>query len=469
MTGTESEGGAARWERVQEIFAEALARTGEEREAYLRRACRGDDVLRDEVESLLDASAASDVYFGDLADRAGITLSPTLDEAGSPETGAGEDPRPDLIGQRLGQYEVLRWLGAGGMASVYLAERRGEGFTQRVALKVVTRRISDPSVERRPHEERRILARLEHHAIARLIDGGITEEGCPFYAMEYVEGTDVLAYCDEERLDVAGRLRLFLDVCAAVQFAHERLVVHCDLKPNNIFVTTEGNVKLLDFGVARLIDPDSEGDELTGLWFTPAYASPEQVRRERPGTASDVYSLGVLLYELLTGHRPYRFQSRLREEVVRTVGEVTPTPPSEIVTQPTLRAHGAEVPPRTLARSRASTPEAMRRRLKGDLDTIVMKALAKEQGARYSTADQLAGDIRRHLEHRPISALPSTPRYRLSKFVHRNRGTVVAAAFVFVTLGAGIAATLWQAGRATEAAARARALKEEKGRCDDRP
>jgi serine/threonine protein kinase/tetratricopeptide (TPR) repeat protein len=456
VTGTGSTGAAELWERVQEVFAEALGLATDERGAYLARVCGSDSGLRAEVESLLEASAQSDAYFGDLADRAGITLSPTLDEAAAPDAVAGADPRPDLIGQRIGQYEVLQWLGEGGMASVYLAERRGEGFTQRVALKVVTRRISDPDVERRTHEERRILARLEHHAIARLIDGGITDEGYPFYAMEYVEGRDVLTYCDEERLGVQARLRLFLDVCTAVQFAHERLVIHCDLKPNNIFVTAEGNVKLLDFGVARLVDPDSEGDQVTGLWFTPAYASPEQVRRERPGTASDVYSLGVLLYELLTGHRPYRFQSRLREEVVRTVGEVAPARPSEIVTQPTQRTHGAEVPADALARSRDSSPEAMRRLLKGDLDAIVMKALAKEQGARYSTAEQLAGDIRRHLEHRPISSLPRTRRYRLSKFVRRNRGTVVAAAVVFITLGAGIAATMWQAGRATEAATLAR-------------
>jgi len=454
VTPTESGDAAARWALVQEIFADALGLEGNDRNAYLAGRCGGDEELRAEVESLLDASAESDAYFGGLADRAGITLSPTLDAAG--EAPGEEDPRPDLIGRQIGQYEILEWLGAGGMASVYLAERRGDGFTQRVALKVVTRRISDPSMERRTHEERSILARLEHHAIARLIDGGITEEGFPFYAMEYVQGRDLVSYCDEQRLDVPARLALFLDVCGAVQFAHERLVIHCDLKPNNIFVTAEGNVKLLDFGVARLIDPDAEGDQVTGLWFTPAYASPEQVRRERPGTASDVYSLGVLLYELLSGHRPYRFQSRLREEVVRTVGEVAPVPPSEIVTQPTTRTHGGEVAADTLALARGSTPERIRRHLRGDLDAIVMKALAKDQSTRYSTAAQLATDIRRHLEHRPIHSRPPTRRYRLAKFARRNRGAVLAASIVFVTLGGGIAATLWQARRATEAAARAR-------------
>lgn len=453
---------AERWQRVQDILGEALDLEASLRGALLDERCEGDPGLRAEVESLVRASEASDEYFGDLAGRAGLTLSDLTASEGPArvdDSTISSDPHPELIGRRIGQYEVLRFLGRGGMASVYLAERRGEGFTQRVALKIVTRRVSDPAVQKRTNEERAILARLEHRSIARLIDGGLTPEGFPFYAMEYVEGVDVLRYCDERRLDVRERLTLFLEVCAPVQFAHERLVVHCDLKPSNIFVTNDGHVRLLDFGVARLVDPDASGDEVTGLWFTPAYASPEQVRRERPGTASDVYSLGVLLYELLTGHRPYRFASRQHADVARTVGSEVPPLPSDVVTRPALRTREGrreEVPATESARARGATPDEMRRHLRGDLDAIVMKALAKDPSDRYHTAEHLSTDIRRHLEHRLVSSVPATARYRVSKFVLRNRGVVAAAALVVVTLAGGLAATLWQAARATESAALAR-------------
>jgi tetratricopeptide (TPR) repeat protein len=269
----------------------------------------------------------------------------------------------------------------------------------------------------------------------------------------------VLRYADERRLGVRERLDLFLQVCVPVQFAHERLVVHCDLKPSNIFVTDDGHVKLLDFGVARLIDPDAAGDEVTGLWFTPAYASPEQVRREPPGTASDVYSLGVLLYELLTGHRPYRFASRTHAEVARTVGDQVPSLPSLVVTQPAVQTGSGSregVAADAIAQARSSTPEDLRRRLRGDLDAIVMRSLAKDPKERYRTAEQLAADIRRHLEHRLLDSVAHTPRYRLTKLMRRHRGVVAAASMVVVSLGVGLAATLWQAARATEAAALAR-------------
>lgn len=460
MATVDADSDAARWQRVQEILGEALELSPPDRARFLEERCDGDGALRAEVESLLAASEGADAYFGDLADRAGLTLSTLTASEGDDEDGTsrGRDPRPDLVGRSIGQYHVLRWLGQGGMASVYLAERLGDGFTQRVAFKVVPKRLSDPDVQRRTNEERAILARLEHRSIARLIDGGLTPEGYPFYAMEYVDGTDVLSYCDERRLTIRERLELFLEVCAPVQFAHERLIVHCDLKPSNIFVTSDGHVKLLDFGVARLVDPDAAGDDVTGLWFTPAYASPEQVRRERPAAASDVYSLGVLLYELLTGHRPYRFDSRLHADVARTVGFVVPPLPSDVVTRPALRTKegrreevAAEVP----ASERGATPETMKKRLRGDLDAIVMKALAKDPDERYHTAEQLSSDLRRHLEHRLVTAVPVTPRYRATKFVLRNRGAVAAAAIVVVALGAGLGATLWQAARATDAAARA--------------
>ncbi len=453
MTPAES-GPGQNMSRVFDLLGEALELPPEGRASFLDAECGDDESLRAEVESLLVASEDSDSYFGGLADRAGMTLS---DDTRSPRIAWPEPDStpPDLIGTRVGQYRVLESLGQGGMASVYLAERDGDGFTQRVALKLVSQRFSDPLIQRRSNEERRILARLEHRGIARLIDGGVTSEGYPFYAMEYVEGTDVLTYADATELSLVERLRLFLDVCAPVQFAHERLVIHCDLKPNNIFVSPEGHVKLLDFGVARLIDPESAGSGTTGLWFTPAYASPEQVRREPPGTASDVYSLGVLLYELLTGHRPYHFGSRFRDEIVRTVGELVPPRPSEVVTQPGQRTVDGErrtIAATELSAARGMTPDSMRKRLKGDLDAIVMKALAKDPEDRYSTAEQLAADIRRHLGHELVTSVAPTPAYRARKFVRRNRTAVVASSIVSLAVAGGLGATMWQADRATKAA-----------------
>jgi len=450
---------ADRWDRIQELLAEALERPESERAAYLDASC-DDPAVREEVESLIRASEASEAYFGDLADRAGITLSTdTRDTSTSLASEAASRgalrPENDLIGRQIGQYTVLEWLGRGGMASVYLAERAGEGFVQRVALKIVSTKVSDPLIQRRSNEERRILARLEHHGIARLIDGGVTSEGYPFYAMEYVEGKDVLRYCDELRLPVTDRLRLFLDVLVPVQYAHERLVIHCDLKPSNIYVTSAGSVKLLDFGVARLIDPQAAGSGTTGLWFTPAYASPEQVRREPPGTASDVYSLGVLLYEMLTGQRPYRFGSNLHDEIAKTVGEFVPDSPSDAVMQTALRSIDGkltELTPESVALARSTNPSELRRRLRGDLDAIVMKALAKDPEQRYRNAERLALDIRRHLDDKLVSSVEPTPRYRAEKFLRRNRSSVTAGALVGIAVIIGMGASLWQASRATRAA-----------------
>lgn len=448
---------AARWERVHQLFGDALDLMTKDRAEFLARECANDAELRTEVESLLKASRESDEYFGDLADRAGLTLSSETGEATDPlgfRDRESDDKAKELVGERIGQYRVLEWIGRGGTASVYLAERDGDGFTQRVALKVVQRRLKDRLIEGRSSEERRILARLEHRSIARLIDGGVTPAGFPFYAMEFVDGTDVLSYCDEQQLGMGDRLALFLEVCAPVQFAHEQLVIHCDLKPNNILVTPDGHVKLLDFGVARLIDPDSAGGGEAGL-FTPAYASPEQVRREPPGTASDVYSLGVLLYVMLTGRMPYRFETPMGDEIVRTVAEVVPAVPSEVVTQPGRTWTGgtrAEGSAADLSGYRSTTPSDLKRDLRGDLDAIVMKALAKDPPDRYTTVEQLASDIGRHLAHEPVTSVPLTTPYRARKFVRRNRGTVLAAAVIALALAGGVGTTLWQASLATSAA-----------------
>ena len=451
---------AERWQTVQDLLTEALELPAPERESLLEDRCGDDPALRAEVLSLIEAAEAADNYFDDLAGRAGMAFSMLSDlsaeEAATGRRSARSDPLEALIGKRIGQYHILERIGEGGMATVFLAEREGEGFTQRVALKLVSKQVSDPLIQRRSNEERRILARLEHRGIARLIDGGVTPDGYPYYAMEYVEGLNVLEYCDSNRLRVKDRLRLFLEVCAPVRYAHQRLVVHCDLKPSNILVTEDGHAKLLDFGVARLIDPDAAGDEATGLWFTPAYASPEQVRREPPGTHSDVYSLGVLLYDMLTGHRPYRFDTRSPAEVRRIVCEAVPERPSGVVTRParrTRRGRPTDISAEELCGFRRLKPDRMRKRLQGDLDAIVMKALAKDPEDRYHTAEQLAEDVRRHIEGWPLLARPRTAPYRLAKFVRRNRRVVAAGGVVLVTLMAGVFGTIWQARRATEAAA----------------
>lgn len=453
---------AERWERINTILADALDLEESKRASFIEERCGDDPELKAEVESLLAAALEVDDYFDDLAGRAGITLSLLDDEALADsldsvgESGTSGDTGPEAwVGRRLGQYRILEVLGRGGMAWVYLAEREGEGFVQRVALKLVARKVSDPLVLRRSGDERRILARLEHRSIARLIDGGISPEGQPFYAMEYVDGVDVLTYCDRHRLTVRERLRLFLELCEPVQFAHERLIIHCDLKPNNVYVTDDGHVKLLDFGIARVMDPNQSGDEETGLWFTPSYASPEQVRRETAGTASDVYSLGVLLYEILTGHKPYRFERRATDEIRRVVCEVVPESPAEVVLRPaerTVDGERIEVSPERIAADRSTHPDRLRRKLRGDLEAIVGRALEKDPDHRYRTAAQLGNEIRRYLRGEGVEASEATLGYRTKKFILRNRRTVIAASLVGLAVLVGLAGTVWQAQRATQAA-----------------
>ncbi|MEK7407193.1 MAG: protein kinase, partial [Acidobacteriota bacterium] len=332
-----------------------------------------------------------------------------------------------MAGRRIGHYRLLRRLGEGGMGVVYQAEREDE-FRQRVAVKLVRQAFAGPEVLRRFHTERQTLAGLAHPHIVTLIDGGTTEEGAPYLVMEYVEGARIDEYCAARRLPVAERLRLFLPVCAAVEYAHRNLVVHCDLKPANILITAEGAPKLLDFGIAKLVAPAVTG-ELTQAGqrpFTPNYASPEQVRGEPVTTLTDVYALGLILYELVAGRSAYRMESGSAAEMVAAVCVQEPERPS---------ATGAQVD--------------------GDLDAIVLKALRKEPQHRYGSAQQLAEDIKRYLEGRPVAARAGTLRYRAKKFVLRNRVAVAAAALALAAVLAGVIGVAWQAGVALAARARA--------------
>ncbi|MGB8510206.1 MAG: serine/threonine-protein kinase, partial [Pyrinomonadaceae bacterium] len=309
----------ANWEYVKELFHLAVELAPDERPAFLDARCRDDAPLRDAVERLLRADAEEPTM---------LEHSPLAHLKENFNAGDAS-----VTEQRIGPYRILRELGRGGMGTVYEAVRDDEHFRQRVAVKLIRRGLdSDPDILRRFHNERQILASLNHPNIARLLDGGTTGDGLPYFAMEYVDGIPVDEYCETNELDTAARLRLFRTICAAVSYAHQNLVVHRDLKPSNIVVTPDGTVKLLDFGIAKLLAPDA--DPITpqtatqlGL-MTPAYASPEQVRGERITTASDVYSLGVVLYELLTGRRPYDFSSRRADEMARVICEAEPERPS---------------------------------------------------------------------------------------------------------------------------------------------
>jgi serine/threonine protein kinase len=347
-----------------------------------------------------------------------------------------------MEGRRIDHYEILRELGRGGMGSVYLAARTDQVYRKTVAFKVVRPESSSEDVIRRFQQEREIVAGLDHPNIARLLDGGATPEGLPYFVMEFVDGQPIDVYCDQRQLSVAERLKLFRTVCAAVEYAHGRGVVHRDLKPGNILVTAEGAVKLLDFGIAKLLGETAEaGDPLTrtGLRpMTPEYASPEQVKGESVGAASDQYSLGVVLYELLTGRRPYRMRSRLIHEVVRVICEEDPTLPSTAVTETaeaTISGKPVSVTPQLISRSRETTPAELRRELSGDLDNILLRVLRKEPQRRYASVKDFSDDLHRRLKREPVAARRQSVVYRLGKLVQRNPGWIMAA----VLLAAGIA------------------------------
>ncbi len=418
----------ARWQQVKGILADALEQESDAgRVAVVERACRDDAELRQEVQSLLGRQPAGLERF---ANGAGALLGQ--------HSGAAAN-----LGRRLGAYALTRELGRGGMGAVYLARRADGRFEQQVAVKLLKRGTDTDEVLRRFQAERRILARLEHPNIARLLDGGETDDGLPFFVMEYVDGAPLTGFARRHDLSIDARLELFGKVCAAVQFAHQNLVVHRDLKPGNILVTAEGEPKLLDFGLARLIggdDADATALEITvaeARRLTPAYASPEQVRGAALTTVSDVYSLGALLYELLTDQPPHRFSTPRPTpvELLRVIGEQEPVRPS-------------------LAATNART----RPRLRGDLDNIVGLAMRKDPARRYQSVGAFADDLRRHRESRPVRARPDTLRYRTAKFVGRNRVGVGVGALALLALLATSAAALWQAARAERRFSDVRAL-----------
>jgi len=433
---------AENWKKVKGILNEFLELETSARGVYLSKL---NGELRAEVESLLafeeeaeDALRFSAVEFSkDFLDD---------DEANSP-----------LIGQQIGVYKIVRELGQGGMGAVYLAERADGKFEQKSALKLLKREMNTSALRRRFQHEREILASLEHPNIARLLDAGTTDDKIPFLAMEYVEGLPIDVYCNKQKLDLNGRLDLFRKVCAAVDFAHRNLIVHRDLKPSNILVNNDGVPKLLDFGISKILSAEFEqvnSATITKLGvMTPSYASPEQLQSKSVTTATDIYSLGVILYELLSGHRPFEKKEDNLKEIYKAVLENEPPPPSVVISEFGFRMSDSEsetVPlPKYTKKIKFQTNQQSQilnpKSLSGDLDNIVLKALRKEPERRYSSAENLAEDIHRHQRGLPVRARPNTLSYRAEKFFKRNKAAVFAVLLIFLAIVGGLIATLWQA------------------------
>lgn len=419
------------WKQIKEIFTKAIELEGKQRVSYLENTCGENVELMNEVLSLLRAHDAQGALDGSIGQLRMTAISKAKNER--------------ILGQRIGNYKITAELGHGGMGSVFLAERADNEFTQLAAIKLLHNPFVSKTQLARFKGERQILALLQHDNIARLLDGGVTKHGQPYYIMEYVEGKPVDEFCDHHQLPVDERLRLFMDICNAVQYAHQKLIVHRDLKPSNILVKDDGTVKLLDFGIAKVLNEDNEKfpgraffTKTGQLPLTPAYASPEQIRGDPVTVASDIYQLGVVLYELLTKSRPYDITGCTPGEIEHIICEENPARPSTAITKIATNKT-ADIHPGS---AREADPVLLRKKLKGDLDTIILKALRKEPERRYESAEQFSADIRLYLHGRPVNAHPDTRTYRAKKFIRRHKiGVSSAAAIVLLLIGYAITLT----------------------------
>lgn len=398
------------------IFDEAVELQTAERESFVSSV--SDAEISVEVRKML-ASDAVDLF----------ELSPVRELVN--ETNGSALP------EKIGVYKIVREIGRGGMGAVYLAERDDGEFKQKVAIKIIKRGMDSDEILRRFRKERQILAELQHLNIARLFDGGLSSDGSPFYAMEFIEGIPIDEYCRHNDISLKKKLELVRQVCSAVSYAHSQLIVHRDLKPSNILVTEDGHAKLLDFGIAKILGDPNDLETATQLgMMTPGYASPEQIRGEKLTTASDIYSLGVILYELMTGERPFLTNGKNYAEVVEMISNSQVSRPSTVALK--AKVHNSK------SEGVKENPKVLR----GDLDNIAIRALQKEASRRYQSVEKFSEDIRRHLAGLPISARPDTAVYRVSKFITRNRISVAAAAIVLLSLCTGITVAFWQARRA---------------------
>ncbi|MFK7885645.1 MAG: protein kinase [Gammaproteobacteria bacterium] len=427
-----------RWARLESLFDQAVDMAPDERTKFLNDSCTDDEPLKREVLALLQAN-----------DTGGARVQSLITDAATSALG-----KADSISNRIGPYELIRAIGSGGMGSVHLAERKDAEFNQRVAIKVLHKTMVTPELLARFRSERQILADLNHPNIAHLIDGGTTDEGVPYIVMEYVEGKPINQYCDDNQLTITQRLDLFRQVCAAIEMAHQNLIVHRDIKPNNILVARDGTPKLLDFGIAKSLAELTDSENLTQFGdrlLTPNHASPEQVRGKPVTTASDVYSLGVLLYELLCGVCPFNLNRCTPAQMERIVTELEAEPPSRLLgARPVQKPELGRVvckEPEAVAIDRGVGIDRLRKQLAGDLDNIALMALHKDRDRRYRSVSRLSEDVQRYLRGLPVAARSDSWGYRAGKFIRRNRwGVATGAAFVFCLIGFSLFAAL-QANR----------------------
>jgi serine/threonine-protein kinase len=413
------------WQVLDSLFHEALEQPKSSLDGFIERVRLNHPDIVDELVTMLDSHENAGGFLSNSA-HGMMTINP---------------------GDIVGTWRILKEIGRGGMSTVYQAERNDGLFERTVAIKFMHGFMPGTDINARIQAEQRFLARLNHPNIATLIDAGVSESGRPYFILEYIDGKPITQYCDDQKLNIDQRLQLFEQVCQAVQFAHQHLIVHRDLKPSNILVDTNGNVKLLDFGIAKFLDDDQEIDSpktRTGLYLmTPEYASPEQVLGNEITTTSDVYALGMLLCELLTGSLPYTLTDRNPIELGKIITQTKPTKPSTLITQ------GADLEARKrILQHRSSSHDQLKRRLKGDLDTIVLTALRKEPERRYGSVELLNQDIQRYRNHLPISARPEQTSYRIGKFIQRHRIGVSIAALVAIALISITSIAVWQARQA---------------------
>lgn len=428
---------ATQWECIKEVFAEVADLPENQRAARTAELCGGDASMIARVKSLL----ASDDKANDFIERPAFSVAAALPTAINA-----------AIGKHIGRYRIVEEVGRGGMGTVFLSERDDGEYQQRAAIKIVSSPFLGAENLTRFRQERQILARLNHPNIARLLDGGVTGEGLPYLVMEYVEGETLIDYANNRNLPVERKLTMFLKICRAVAHAHQNLIIHRDIKPSNIIVTNDGEPKLLDFGLAKILDIESnEITETNYRALTPAYASPEQLRGEPVNVASDIYSLGIVFYEFMTGVRPFENESASLERMIEIASSGVPERPSSRLIRTAFDEMA--VSDRKLLKKTCES-------VKGDIDNIILKAMRSEPERRYSSVEQMAGDIERHLDGMPITASEPTVRYQASKFLVRNRAAVLGAAVVATVLLLGVVATIWQAQIAAAERDQARREKE---------